>query len=225
MNLGSRRWMIVSILIELAMDHKPSHREMASTLISDLYQKVISQRDIGKGERVHGNYRWTWWVHENLRCSVRLPAAAADGPYPGRARRAGDAGQLHGARHRRRLHPAQVPALVQGPGRRARGQESFNQGRHAPLHEARTGQVGCRIEETLSIIYSASWSCSIKIPICRLDNVWGIGGGVRPVKYLVKKIVLLLKEYLCSGDIEEATLCLKELEVPHFHHELVYEVS
>ena len=50
MNLGSRRWMIVSILIELAMDHKPSHREMASTLISDLYQKVISQRDIGKGK-------------------------------------------------------------------------------------------------------------------------------------------------------------------------------
>ena len=73
--------------------------------------------------------------------SVRLPAAAADGPDPGRARGAGDAWQLHGARHRRRLHPAQVPALVQGPGRRARGQESFNQGRHAPLHEARTGQV------------------------------------------------------------------------------------
>ena len=45
------------------------------------------------------------------------------------------------------------------------------------------------------------------------------------MKYLVRKIVLLLKEYLCSGDIEEATLCLKELEVPHFHHELVYEVS
>jgi programmed cell death protein 4 len=48
-NLGTRRWMIVSILIELAMDHKPSHREMSSALISDLYQKVISQRDIGKG--------------------------------------------------------------------------------------------------------------------------------------------------------------------------------
>ena len=50
MNLGTWRWMIISILVELAMDHKPSHREMASTLISDLYQKVISQRDIGKGE-------------------------------------------------------------------------------------------------------------------------------------------------------------------------------
>ena len=51
MNLGSRRWMVVTILIELAMDHKPSHREMASKLISDLYQKIISQRDIGKGNQ------------------------------------------------------------------------------------------------------------------------------------------------------------------------------
>ena len=58
----------------------------------------------------------------------------------------------------------------------------------------------------------------------RLDNVWGVGGGLRPVKYLIKQIVLLLKEYLCSGDIEEASRCLRELEVPHFHHELVYEV-
>ena len=59
----------------------------------------------------------------------------------------------------------------------------------------------------------------------RLDNVWGVGGGLRPVKYLIKQIVLLLKEYLCSGDIGEASRCLRELEVPHFHHELVYEVN
>merc|ERR1712066_70419 len=63
----------------------------------------------------------------------------------------------------------------------------------------------------------------MKHGLVRLDNVWGVGGGIRPVKYLVKKIVLLLKEYLCSCDIEEATRCLQELEVPHFHHELVYE--
>merc|ERR1712121_18673 len=43
------------------------------------------------------------------------------------------------------------------------------------------------------------------------------------VRILVKKIVLLLKEYLCSCDIGEASRCLAELEVPHFHHELVYE--
>lgn len=39
------------------------------------------------------------------------------------------------------------------------------------------------------------------------------------------QIVLLLKEYMSSGDIAEATRCLQELDVPHFHHELVYEVS
>lgn len=36
---------------------------------------------------------------------------------------------------------------------------------------------------------------------------------------------LLLKEYLISGDVSEAEHCLRDLEVPHFHHELVYEVQ
>lgn len=36
---------------------------------------------------------------------------------------------------------------------------------------------------------------------------------------------LLLKEYLLSGDGNEAERCLRELEVPHFHHEFVYEVT
>ena len=36
---------------------------------------------------------------------------------------------------------------------------------------------------------------------------------------------LLLEEFLSSGDHDEAMRCLKELEVPHFHHELVYEVA
>ena len=30
-------------------------------------------------------------------------------------------------------------------------------------------------------------------------------------------------EFLSSGDKNEAVRCLCELEVPHFHHELVYE--
>ena len=41
--------------------------------------------------------------------------------------------------------------------------------------------------------------------------------------YLLQ-VNLLLKEYLSSGDVTEATRCLKELDVPHFHHEFVYEV-
>lgn len=34
---------------------------------------------------------------------------------------------------------------------------------------------------------------------------------------------MLLCEYISSGDIEEATRCLKELETPHLHHHLIYE--
>jgi len=64
---------------------------------------------------------------------------------------------------------------------------------------------------------------SMKHGLVKLDSVWGVSGGMRPVKYLIKQIQSLLKEFLSSGDIEEATRCLQELEVPHFHHEFVYE--
>lgn len=37
------------------------------------------------------------------------------------------------------------------------------------------------------------------------------------------KIRELLKEFLSSGDKDEASKCLRELDVPHFHHELVFE--
>ncbi|XP_071792810.1 programmed cell death protein 4-like [Asterias amurensis] len=64
---------------------------------------------------------------------------------------------------------------------------------------------------------------NMKHGMLKLDNVWGVGGGRRPVKVLVKKVVLLIKEFLSSGDAKEAFRCLVELDVPHFHHELVYE--
>lgn len=73
-------------------------------------------------------------------------------------------------------------------------------------------------------LHRAETLLSMKHGLVRLDNVWGVGGGLRPVKYLVRQMNLLLQEYLSSGDIPEATRCLVELEVPHFHHELVYEV-
>lgn len=64
---------------------------------------------------------------------------------------------------------------------------------------------------------------SMKHGLARLDNVWGVGGGQRPVMFLIGKMNLLLMEFLSSGDKNEAVRCLCELEVPHFHHELVYE--
>uniref|UniRef100_A0A8C5D131 Programmed cell death protein 4 n=1 Tax=Gouania willdenowi TaxID=441366 RepID=A0A8C5D131_GOUWI len=83
------------------------------------------------------------------------------------------------------------------------------------------GKVDC--EHARVALDRAAVLLTMKREMVRLDNVWGVGGGLRPVKHLVKEMNLLLKEYLISGDISEAEHCLRDLEVPHFHHELVYE--
>lgn len=77
--------------------------------------------------------------------------------------------------------------------------------------------------QALAALKRAKLLLNIKHSMARLDNVWGVGGGQRPVMFLISKMNLLLKEYLSSGDCREADRCLHELEVPHFHHELVYE--
>ncbi|XP_068177258.1 programmed cell death protein 4a isoform X1 [Antennarius striatus] len=84
------------------------------------------------------------------------------------------------------------------------------------------GKVDC--EHARVALDRAAVLLKMKRGIVRLDNVWGVGGGQRPVKHLIKEMNLLLKEYLTSGDVLEAEHCLRDLEVPHFHHELVYEV-
>ncbi|KAF7662221.1 hypothetical protein LDENG_00241820 [Lucifuga dentata] len=83
------------------------------------------------------------------------------------------------------------------------------------------GKVDC--DHARAALDRAAVLLSMKREMVRLDNVWGVGGGLRPVKHLVKEMNLLLKEYLISGDVSEAERCLRDLEVPHFHHELVYE--
>ncbi|XP_046900674.1 programmed cell death protein 4a [Hypomesus transpacificus] len=83
------------------------------------------------------------------------------------------------------------------------------------------GKVDC--DYARAALDRAAVLLSMKREMVRLDNVWGVGGGLRPVKHLVKEMNLLLKEYLVSGEVSEAEHCLRDLEVPHFHHELVYE--
>lgn len=175
-NLGARRWMVVSIAIELSMDHKPSHREMTSQLISEMYLKVVSQRDIGKA------------IDYLLKQIDDLELDTPEAPT------------IIGNFIARAIADDCIPPKFL---------HSFNG--HVDSAEAR--KALCRAENLLSM----------KHGMVRLDNVWGLGGSTRPVKYLVKQIQLLLQEYLCSCDINEATRCLTDLEVPHFHHELVYE--
>lgn len=54
----------------------------------------------------------------------------------------------------------------------------------------------------------------------RLEKVWGPGDG-RPVSELKMVMDQLLKEYLLSRELDEAALCIKEMNASHFHHELV----
>jgi programmed cell death protein 4 len=58
----------------------------------------------------------------------------------------------------------------------------------------------------------------------QLSHIWGNKGGFLAVKELSDKIHEIIQEYYDSGDIEEAIRCLKELSVPHFHHEFIFEV-
>ncbi|XP_054897085.1 programmed cell death protein 4b [Poeciliopsis prolifica] len=83
------------------------------------------------------------------------------------------------------------------------------------------GKVDC--EHARAALDRAAVLLKMSMGGLRIDNHWGTGGGQRPVMQLIKEMNLLLKEYILSGDSKEAERCLRDLEVPHFHHEFVYE--
>lgn len=87
--------------------------------------------------------------------------------------------------------------------------------------ESYKGRVDC--EYTRAALDRAAVLLKMSRGGLRIDNQWGTGGGQRPVTQLIKEMNLLLKEYVLSGDTKEAERCLRDLEVPHFHHEFVYE--
>ncbi|XP_045530242.1 programmed cell death protein 4 isoform X3 [Pieris brassicae] len=173
---AKRSHLVCETIVEIALDHKPSHCEMASVLISDLYGRVFSVRDIS-------------YAFERL--LDKLPDLILDTP---------DATVLLSNFIARCVaDDCLPPRFVQ-----TMSNVELNPSARQTIQRA----------ETL---------LSMKHGLVRLDNIWGVGGGIRPVKSLIRQIQLLLKEYLTSSDLTEAMRCVKDLEVPHFHHELVYE--
>lgn len=58
-----------------------------------------------------------------------------------------------------------------------------------------------------------------------LNNIWNAkSSGFRPVRELADRMNEIIREYYDSGDVAETQRCLKELNVPHFVHEFVYEL-
>ena len=74
------------------------------------------------------------------------------------------------------------------------------------------------------MIDEAKLLTSLNAQLFHLSHIWGHNqGGFTAVKDLTDKINALIQEYYDSGDIDEAIRCLKDLNVPHFNHEFVFE--
>ena len=59
---------------------------------------------------------------------------------------------------------------------------------------------------------------SIRHGSARLEKVWGPSAG--ETSELKRAVRMLVKEYFLSNDAAEAARCVRELNVPHFHHEV-----
>ncbi|XP_053690201.1 programmed cell death protein 4 [Sabethes cyaneus] len=175
---AERRPLITKIAVEMAFEHKQSQREMTSVLISDLYGRTITSRDICKGFDI---------LLENL------PDLILDTP---------DAPHILGNFIARAVADDCIPPKY------AYDVEKDDGSLNAPAREALT-----RANTLLSM--HQGWG--------HLDDVWGVGGALRPVQTITRQMAMLLQEYLLSRDLEEAQRSIRELEVPHFHHELIYE--
>lgn len=174
---GNMRPYVVKFAIETAMDHKQSHREMTSVLISDLYGRVVTSKDIVRGFDL---------LLENL------PDLVLDVP---------ESAHILGNFMARAIADDCIPPRYVT---QAEDTDKLNEFAQAAIKHAQT-----------HLSMQTGWA--------HLDNVWGVAGGLRPVKKITSQMGLLLREYILSRDIEEAHRCILQLEVPHFHHELIYE--
>lgn len=171
-----RRPMVSKIAVEMAFEHKQSQREMTSVLLSDLYGRIVTNKDICSGFDV---------------LLFNMPDLILDTP---------EAPHILGNFIARAVADDCVPPKY-----------AYDIDREELCPQAREALI--RACSLLSL--HQGWG--------HLDDVWGVGGALRPVQTLTRQMAILLKEYLLSRDLEEAQRSIKELEVVHFHHELVYE--
>lgn len=92
-----------------------------------------------------------------------------------------------------------------------------------PIYVQRSKETYANDKPMRAAIDHAAGLLSTHHGLINVDRIWGITGGMRPVMYLVKQMHSILEEYLVSNVADDAGQCLSDLEVPHFHHEFVYE--
>jgi len=200
---GTLRPLVIRKAIEMALEHKNSHREMTSVLISDLYGRCLIGSDYEHGFDMLLNNLPDLILDTpeapHLLGNFIARAVADDCLMPKYVHQLATNGNgfLHKNGDRNGLDGIDHPTTVAGKEINEYAQQALN---YAEGHLSNAN----------------GWA--------HLDNVWGVAGGLRPVQNITKQMELLLKEYLLSRDIQEAQQCVMKLEVPHFHHELVYEI-
>ncbi|XP_055585669.1 programmed cell death protein 4 [Uranotaenia lowii] len=191
---AERRPLVVKIAVEMAFEHKQSQREMTSVLISDLYGKIITSRDICKGFDM---------LLDNL------PDLTLDTP---------EAPHILGNFIARAVADDCIP-----PKYAYNVDRKLSTGDGAPEPRPASPPTVTVSQQARDALTRATTLLSMHQGWGHLDDVWGVGGALRPVQTITRQMTILLQEYLLSRDLLEAQRSIKELEVPHFNHELIYE--
>lgn len=184
-NLNKMKSHLIAYLVQIALEHNNTCKELMSRLLRDLTEELFAEKDFVRGFDL---------------LLKNLADLTLDNP---------DAPEKVGTFIARAIADKVLPKVY--------------------LERCLTNQNNNSILPDLSIdkinkaIESARLLVNINDHLFQLSHIWGNKGGFLAVKELTDKINELIQEYHDSGDMNEAIRCLKDLNVPHFHHEFIFE--
>lgn len=113
-------------------------------------------------------------------------------------------------------------SISESVGANTRSSSGVSSGFDGSAHMMSSGDAP--VNYALQAINKAEALLTLSHAYRHLDIVWGIPPNERVTTMLMKQIYCILLEYLRTGSFEDALSSLQELDSPHFHHELVYQV-
>ena len=163
--------MVAYIAVTHSMDKKASERELTSTLLADLYDALLSEEQFEAA------------VDQLL---TDLKDLELDCP---------NASELVGNYTARFIaDDCLAPKFLEVR------QETWRAEADAAKVAGDAGkEAAAAAKAALDTLGKASVLVNMKHGLVRLDNVWGVSGGIRPVKHLIKKMHQILKEYVASS--------------------------
>ncbi|MEQ2205618.1 hypothetical protein XENOCAPTIV_005897, partial [Xenoophorus captivus] len=235
LNLGQHKYEFTSVAVSLSLEGKASHRELTSRLLSDLSGKMLTQ-----GDMAHAFDKMVKELPDLILDTPEAPQMLGQFIARGIADHVLPMNFLDTYKGKVDCEHARRQQCMLGRDPRASAlldccvSRAFCPLRSVPCKHEDTGEANAHLlfvccsfvlitvttpsSGVLRFIkYCASFrplDCPVKLDVISFD--------CGPHLFLLQ-MNLLLKEYLISGDVSEAEHCLRDLEVPHFHHELVYE--